>query len=55
YCCFGGCCSTGTESEALKLLWRELEDVAILQLSLKHESSSVRVEGCCSTGAESEA
>uniref|UniRef100_A0AAF5CY97 Uncharacterized protein n=1 Tax=Strongyloides stercoralis TaxID=6248 RepID=A0AAF5CY97_STRER len=31
YCCFGGCCSTGTESEALKLLWRELKDVAILQ------------------------
>uniref|UniRef100_A0A0K0EAH0 Ovule protein n=1 Tax=Strongyloides stercoralis TaxID=6248 RepID=A0A0K0EAH0_STRER len=55
YCCFGGCYSTGTESESLKLLWRELEDVAILKLSLKHGSSSVKVGGCCSTGAESEA
>uniref|UniRef100_A0A0K0E089 Uncharacterized protein n=1 Tax=Strongyloides stercoralis TaxID=6248 RepID=A0A0K0E089_STRER len=55
YCCFGGCCSTGTESEALKFLWRELKDVAILQLSLKHGCSFVRVGSCRSTGAESEA
>uniref|UniRef100_A0AAF5DCG6 Uncharacterized protein n=1 Tax=Strongyloides stercoralis TaxID=6248 RepID=A0AAF5DCG6_STRER len=61
YCCFGGCYSTGTESESLKLLWRELEDVAILKLSLKHGSSSVksmeavveRIGGCYSTEAES--
>uniref|UniRef100_A0A0K0ETS3 Radical SAM protein n=1 Tax=Strongyloides stercoralis TaxID=6248 RepID=A0A0K0ETS3_STRER len=52
YRCFGGCCSTGTGSEALKLLRRELKDVAILQLSLKHGCSFVRVGRCCSTGAE---
>uniref|UniRef100_A0AAF5D1H5 Uncharacterized protein n=1 Tax=Strongyloides stercoralis TaxID=6248 RepID=A0AAF5D1H5_STRER len=58
-CCFGYCCSTGTDSEALRLFWKKLEDVPILQLSQNHRSSfSMKdvveeVGSCCSTGAES--
>uniref|UniRef100_A0A0K0EA30 Uncharacterized protein n=1 Tax=Strongyloides stercoralis TaxID=6248 RepID=A0A0K0EA30_STRER len=36
YCCIGGCCSTGTEAEAWRFFWRKLEDVALLELNLKH-------------------
>uniref|UniRef100_A0A0K0EPQ0 Ovule protein n=1 Tax=Strongyloides stercoralis TaxID=6248 RepID=A0A0K0EPQ0_STRER len=50
-CCFGGCCLTGTDSEALRLSWKKLEDVPILQLSRKHRSSSKGVRSCCSTGS----
>uniref|UniRef100_A0AAF5CZR6 Uncharacterized protein n=1 Tax=Strongyloides stercoralis TaxID=6248 RepID=A0AAF5CZR6_STRER len=40
-CCFGGCCSTGTDSEALRLFWKKVEDVPLLQLNLKYKSFSV--------------
>uniref|UniRef100_A0AAF5CY63 Peptidase M14 domain-containing protein n=1 Tax=Strongyloides stercoralis TaxID=6248 RepID=A0AAF5CY63_STRER len=66
YCCIGRCCSTGTEAEAWRFFWGKLEDVALLELNLKHGafflmgeiylSMEVVVEGiggCCSTGAES--
>uniref|UniRef100_A0A0K0E6T7 Uncharacterized protein n=1 Tax=Strongyloides stercoralis TaxID=6248 RepID=A0A0K0E6T7_STRER len=36
YCCIGGCCSTGTEAEAWRFFWGKLEDVALLELNLKH-------------------
>uniref|UniRef100_A0A0K0EAI2 Uncharacterized protein n=1 Tax=Strongyloides stercoralis TaxID=6248 RepID=A0A0K0EAI2_STRER len=36
YCCIGGCCSTGTEVEAWKFFWGKIEDVALLELNLKH-------------------
>uniref|UniRef100_A0A0K0ERQ8 Fibrinogen C-terminal domain-containing protein n=1 Tax=Strongyloides stercoralis TaxID=6248 RepID=A0A0K0ERQ8_STRER len=38
YRCFGSCCSTETDSGEWKLFWKKLEDVPILQLSLKHRS-----------------
>uniref|UniRef100_A0AAF5D0P7 Uncharacterized protein n=1 Tax=Strongyloides stercoralis TaxID=6248 RepID=A0AAF5D0P7_STRER len=43
-CCFEGCCSTGTDSEALRLFWKKLEDSmrAVVE----------EIGGCCSTGAE---
>uniref|UniRef100_A0AAF5DSH7 Peptidase M14 domain-containing protein n=1 Tax=Strongyloides stercoralis TaxID=6248 RepID=A0AAF5DSH7_STRER len=57
-----GCCSTGTDSEALRFFWKKFEDVLILQLNRKHRSYFVKVmlvtienPGCCSTGTESEA
>uniref|UniRef100_A0AAF5CY38 Uncharacterized protein n=1 Tax=Strongyloides stercoralis TaxID=6248 RepID=A0AAF5CY38_STRER len=53
YCCFGGCCSTGTDSEVLNLFYKKLEDVPILQLSRKHRSFSVM--DYYSTGTESRA
>uniref|UniRef100_A0A0K0EPQ1 Ovule protein n=1 Tax=Strongyloides stercoralis TaxID=6248 RepID=A0A0K0EPQ1_STRER len=39
--CFGGCYSTEAKSGEWKLFWKKLEDVPILQLNLKHRSSSV--------------
>uniref|UniRef100_A0A0K0EFK7 Uncharacterized protein n=1 Tax=Strongyloides stercoralis TaxID=6248 RepID=A0A0K0EFK7_STRER len=36
YCCIGGCRSTGTEAEAWKFFWGKIEDVALLELNLKH-------------------
>uniref|UniRef100_A0A0K0E5L7 Uncharacterized protein n=1 Tax=Strongyloides stercoralis TaxID=6248 RepID=A0A0K0E5L7_STRER len=36
YCCIGRCCSTGTEAEAWRFFWGKLEDVALLELNLKH-------------------
>uniref|UniRef100_A0A0K0EPW2 HECT domain-containing protein n=1 Tax=Strongyloides stercoralis TaxID=6248 RepID=A0A0K0EPW2_STRER len=33
---------TGTDSEALRLFWKELENVPILQLNLKQRSFSKR-------------
>uniref|UniRef100_A0AAF5DJN1 Uncharacterized protein n=1 Tax=Strongyloides stercoralis TaxID=6248 RepID=A0AAF5DJN1_STRER len=48
-----GCCSTGTDFEALRLFWKELKDVPILQLSRKHRSFSVMGWSCCSAGAKS--
>uniref|UniRef100_A0AAF5D1J9 Uncharacterized protein n=1 Tax=Strongyloides stercoralis TaxID=6248 RepID=A0AAF5D1J9_STRER len=44
-CCFGDCCSTVTDSEALRFFWKKLED------SMKAVVEEVK--GCCSTGAES--
>uniref|UniRef100_A0AAF5CZC8 Uncharacterized protein n=1 Tax=Strongyloides stercoralis TaxID=6248 RepID=A0AAF5CZC8_STRER len=40
-CCFGGCYSTGAESGEWRLFCKKFEDVPILQLNLKHRSSSV--------------
>uniref|UniRef100_A0AAF5DGS3 Uncharacterized protein n=1 Tax=Strongyloides stercoralis TaxID=6248 RepID=A0AAF5DGS3_STRER len=38
-CCFGDCCSNGTDSEAFRLFWKKLEDeleaVALLELNRK--------------------
>uniref|UniRef100_A0AAF5DQV7 Uncharacterized protein n=1 Tax=Strongyloides stercoralis TaxID=6248 RepID=A0AAF5DQV7_STRER len=42
YYCFGGCYSTGTESEALRLFWSNVGDVSLLQLNLKHGISFVK-------------
>uniref|UniRef100_A0A0K0ERQ7 Uncharacterized protein n=1 Tax=Strongyloides stercoralis TaxID=6248 RepID=A0A0K0ERQ7_STRER len=59
YRCFGGCYSTGTESGEWRLFWKKLEDVPIMQLNLKHRSSSVRgihlrgIRNCRSAGAVS--
>uniref|UniRef100_A0AAF5CY79 Uncharacterized protein n=1 Tax=Strongyloides stercoralis TaxID=6248 RepID=A0AAF5CY79_STRER len=50
---FGGCYSTGAECGEWRLFWKKLEDVPILQLNLKHRSSSVM--DCYSTGTESRA
>uniref|UniRef100_A0AAF5DF94 Uncharacterized protein n=1 Tax=Strongyloides stercoralis TaxID=6248 RepID=A0AAF5DF94_STRER len=53
-CCFGDCCSTVTDSEALRFFWKKLEDVLILQLSRKHRKAFLSwVGSCCSTGAKS--
>uniref|UniRef100_A0AAF5DLI2 Uncharacterized protein n=1 Tax=Strongyloides stercoralis TaxID=6248 RepID=A0AAF5DLI2_STRER len=48
-----GCYSTETESGEWRLFWKKLEDVPILQLNLKHRSSSVMGGSCCSIGAKS--
>uniref|UniRef100_A0AAF5DM18 Peptidase M14 domain-containing protein n=1 Tax=Strongyloides stercoralis TaxID=6248 RepID=A0AAF5DM18_STRER len=53
YRCFEGCYSTETESGEWRLFWKKLEDVPILQLNLKHRSSSVMGGSCCSIGAKS--
>uniref|UniRef100_A0AAF5D116 Uncharacterized protein n=1 Tax=Strongyloides stercoralis TaxID=6248 RepID=A0AAF5D116_STRER len=44
-CCFGGCCLTGTDSEALRLSWKKLED--------SMEAVVEGIGGCCFTGAVS--
>uniref|UniRef100_A0AAF5HZ42 Uncharacterized protein n=1 Tax=Strongyloides stercoralis TaxID=6248 RepID=A0AAF5HZ42_STRER len=42
YCCFGGCCLTGTDSEAFRFFWKKVRNALTPQLNLKHRSSSVR-------------
>uniref|UniRef100_A0AAF5D039 Uncharacterized protein n=1 Tax=Strongyloides stercoralis TaxID=6248 RepID=A0AAF5D039_STRER len=37
YRCFGGCYSTGTDSEAFRLFWKKLGNALTLQLNLKHK------------------